>query len=547
VLSGTQWTHPWWARPYVTITVGTSGSEVTLGIIGLDTDSTPSATIAGATEGLAFKELAEAVLHYYDAVMAQSDGLILLAHQGTHDFGTYKGLKTVAQELLDAGKPLDLIIGGHQHEALYSPEYVGDTAIIEAGSYGHWLGRADVTVDLATRDLTLDHYELITITTAITPDQDVANRVAYWADLVDPLVQRLVGSTYIELTRAGADEWNLGNMVTDGMRWKADQLDDGQLNGSVEVALTNTGGLREDIVIPSGATLPYTITWGDTFNVMPFGNTLYLMDLTGAQLQAFVEQQAASPGSMMQISGAAFSYYNDCSCSSPSVWGSYGVQVQGQPLEYGGTYRIVTNNFSADVGILAEATDRLDTYYDMHEGVNEYIATISPIDSGDIMMGRMTKLDAPQPSLVSSYKDVLNADDDGVAEAAEVLTYTIVLSNTGDYQAGLLLTDTLHSGLTYVDGSLQVEFPGVGFVAEVAGGVLTAHTDGYLSPPLGGALQFDQEARITFAAEVDEPAPLGDYLSNTIELRDQFAAYHISPAVIVLPPGHSVFLPVVLR
>jgi uncharacterized repeat protein (TIGR01451 family) len=70
----------------------------------------------------------------------------------------------------------------------------------------------------------------------------------------------------------------------------------------------------------------------------------------------------------------------------------------------------------------------------------------------------MTKLDAPQPSLVGSYKDVLDAGHDSVAEAAEILTYTIVLSNTGDYQAGLLLTDTLLSGQTYVDGSLKVDF-----------------------------------------------------------------------------------------
>jgi hypothetical protein len=76
---------------------------------------------------------------------------------------------------------------------------------------------------------------------------------------------------------------------------------------------------------------------------------------------------------------------------------------------------------------------------------------------------------------------------------------------------------------------------------------LTAHTDGHLLPPPGGALPPHQEARITFAVEVSDPAPRGDYLSNTIELRDQFAAYRISPSVIALSPRYGVFLPVVLR
>ena len=177
------------------------------------------------------------------------------------------------------------MIGGHQHEALEEPVWVGDTAILQAGYYGQWLGRADVTVDPATKRLSLVDYELIAISTETEPDAAVAARVSYWADQVEPWVERVIGSTFISLRRAqsGSGEWLMGDLVTDGMRWKADQYDDGEVNGSVDIAFTNAGGLRADIEIPTGATLPYTITWGDTFNVMPFGNTLFLMDLTGAQ------------------------------------------------------------------------------------------------------------------------------------------------------------------------------------------------------------------------------------------------------------------------
>ena len=545
VLSGTEWTTPWWSPPYVTMTVGTTGTQVTLGIIGLDTDATPQITIKGATEGLVFKDLTETILHYYDEVKAQSDALIVMAHMGTEDSGSYKGLRTVAQELIDAGKPVDLMIGGHQHQALYEPVMVGDTAIIQAGCFGRWLGRADVTVDPATKSLSIVDYGLITITTAITPDAAVEARVAYWADQVAPIVEQPVGSTYISLTRAFYAESLIGDLVTDGMRWKADQYDDGQVNGSVDIAFTNAGGLRADIEIPPGATLPYTITWGDTFNVMPFGNTLFLMDLTGAQIQALLDETAAQPRGMLQNSGISWYWYNDCNCDTPTVWGAYGVQANGEPLEYAKTYRVVTNNFSAARGVFAEGASRWDTYYDMQEGVNEYIATISPIEASDIVTGRITRLDDPQPNLFTSRKSVVEADSDGIAQAGEILTYTITITNSGDYGAGIILTDTLPPGLTYVDDSLSVDFPGIGFTATVTNNVLTAHTEGCLSPPVDGSLNIDNVATITFAAQVSDPVPEGDNISNEVELRDQFTIYAIPPAVIPLPC--KIFLPLVMR
>ena len=391
VLEGTDWEHPTWVEPYVILSKG----GVDLGIIGLDTDETPVITIMDATDGLEFKDLTEAVLHYYDEVEAQADAVIVLAHMGTQDSGPYKGLVTLAQELIDAGKPVDLMISGHQHQPLYEPVMVGDTAIIEAGYYGRWLGRADVTVDLDTQSLTIEDYELITINNSLTPDPDVEARVAYWAEQVAPVIEQVVGYTNVSLERDYNAESIMGDLVTDGMLWKADQYDDGEVNGSMDIAFTNPGGLRADIEIPLGATLPYTITWGDTFNVMPFGNTLYLMDLTGAQIQELLDQAATLYKGILQTSGASWYWYNDCNCSTPAVWGAYGAMVSGEPLHPEETYRVVTNNFLAPGGdgwvTFTEGTNRWDTYYDMQEAVNEYIALNSPISP--TVEGRIVKLD----------------------------------------------------------------------------------------------------------------------------------------------------------
>ncbi len=481
VLEGTDWDLPTWAEPYEILELGSGKNKIKLGVLGLAGEETPEVTLLGTTDGLVFKDLTETILHYYDEIMAQVDAMVVVVHMGTADSGPYKGLATVAQELIDAGKPVDLMIGGHQHQALFAPVYVGDTAIVSAGFYGRWLGRVDLTIDKATKQLTVDGYQLITIletwkklanltdkvNSAYTvgeidnagvlnsllvklnaasaawekgktkvfvnnlaafineakaqsgkhigaevagalvadaewiivslPDPEVAARVAYWAEIVAPIVNEPVGYTNISLVRDYNNESLIGDIVTDSMLWKADEYDDGELNGSVDIAFTNPGGLRADIVIPDGASLPHTVTWGNTFDVLPFGNTLYMMDLTGAQIQDLLDQAATLYKGILQTSGASWYWYNDCGCNTPTAWGAYGVTVDGEPLVRDQVYRVATNNFLAggqDGWVtFADGTNRWDTYYDMQQGLVEYIQMLEVIDAEDVPMDRIIRLD----------------------------------------------------------------------------------------------------------------------------------------------------------
>jgi 2',3'-cyclic-nucleotide 2'-phosphodiesterase (5'-nucleotidase family) len=481
VLEGTDWDLPSWAQAFQILELGSGKNKVKLGVLGLAGEETPEVTLIGTTEGLVFKDLTETIVHYYDEILAQADALVVVAHMGTNDSGPYKGLTTVAQELIDAGKPVGLMIGGHQHQALFEPVYVGETAIVSAGYYGRWLGQVDLSINRGSKQLSVDAYQLHTITVppvtiqslmdtvhmlydegqitnagiynsllqkleaaqaawdrgqanvvlntlaafadfvaaqsgkhisadaaaalmndagvivATMPDLEVAERVAYWAEVVAPIVNEPVGSTYVSLVRDYNNESIMGDIVTDSMLWKADSYDDGELNDSVDIAFTNPGGLRADIVIPDGADLPYTMTWGETFDVLPFGNTLYLMDLTGAQIQALLDQAATLYKGILQTSGASWYWYNDCGCNTPTAWGAYGVTVDGAPLDRDEVYRVVTNDFLAGGQdgwtTFADGTNRWNTYYDMQQGFVEYIGAIDPIEAEDIPMGRITRLD----------------------------------------------------------------------------------------------------------------------------------------------------------
>ena len=477
VLEGTDWELPDWALPYTILEVG----GINLGILGLAGQETPEVTLLGTTEGLQFKDLTETIKHYYDEIMAEADAMVVLVHMGTEDSGPFDGLVTVAENLNAAGMPVDLMIGGHQHQAITEPLYVGDTALVAAGYYGRWLGRVDVLVDPATKSLSVADYELITITggpsidgllasladmydeglisprgvynslvmklenalksiekghygaavnqleafmnevealsgkrideeaaaeliaggASVAYDMDfaIADRVAYWAEVVAPIVNEPVGATTIDLVRDYSNESNMGDIVTDSMLWKADSYDDGELNGSVDIAFTNPGGLRADILIPDGAPLPHTVTWGDTFNVLPFGNTLYLMDLTGAQIQDLLDQSALLYKGILQTSGASYYWYNDTGDDSATSWGAYGVEVDGEPLERDAVYRVVTNDFLAggqDGWVtFAEGENRWNTYFDMQAGFVEYIGALDDgvIDAEDIPGQRIIRLD----------------------------------------------------------------------------------------------------------------------------------------------------------
>ena len=100
------------------------------------------------------------------------------------------------------------------------------------------------------------------------------------------LRNEVVGTQQFDIRRdpARLSESAMGNLVADAMR--------GYYPG-VEAALTNSGGLRADIIgaPPSATEAVNEITWGEAFAVLPFGNRTVILTLTGAQLRTGADQR----------------------------------------------------------------------------------------------------------------------------------------------------------------------------------------------------------------------------------------------------------------
>jgi uncharacterized repeat protein (TIGR01451 family) len=335
----------------------------------------------------------------------------------------------------------------------------------------------------------------------------------------------------------GETLWPLDQLVADTQFYVRDSVIDYiTAEGTITPVIEGRLEFLSATSVPTDAesTLVYTDTQGNpTVIQVPAGA------VTEAVTLVYVPQETATPSAGFFFAGHAFDL--DAYKGDALVPGF----VFSKPVT-------ITINYSdADVTGLDEDTLMLEYWdgnawvdaacgpYDRHQADNWLAVPICHLS-------RFALFSQMEPDLSTSGKTVADASGNGMAETSEILIFTIAITNTGNYGAGIILTDTLPTALTYVDGSLSWDFPGAGFTATVTNNVLMAHTEGYLSPPVGGSLYMPNAMTITFAAQVSDPPLLQDSITNTIELRDQLTVYNIPPAVIPVNE-HTIFLPLVMK
>ncbi len=163
----------------------------------------------------------------------------------------------------------------------------------------------------------------------------------------------------------------------------------------------NPGGVRADLTFAqiSGGEQPGQVTYGEAFAVQPFGNLLVTMDLTGAQIERLLEQQAIDDragGREVLILGVSegFSFsYNPAGAFGDRIDPAT-IALNGTVLNPTATYRIVTNNFLADGG------DCLHGVHRRHQPGRAAATTL--LRSRRISAGRTRRLLRPPTELPAS-------------------------------------------------------------------------------------------------------------------------------------------------
>ena len=357
------WTPPIFARPWVTMTVGAPGNQAVLGFIGVTSQETPFITIATATQGLCFKDPAESIGHYYAELDAASDAIIVLSHIGYTDGGYGYGFpvygdQTLAAKLAQAGTPVSLIVGGHSHTDLTAAQVVNGIPVVQAHYAGRKVGKATLTIDKDTGTVNVA-WERLVVSTMGLENPAIKAAIDAWAS--DPWYQsqinRVVGYTNVPLVRNYNGDSLMGSFVNDAIYF--DLNTDTEPLNDADMVFNNPGGLRADITFPVTQTLPFTLTHGMLYSVLPFGNQTVVGDMTGAQILELLNQSATLFKGAIQVSGIRYQFYRYADAlpgPQPWAWGAFNVLVKNretglwESLDLNHTYRVATNEFLAPAG-----------------------------------------------------------------------------------------------------------------------------------------------------------------------------------------------------
>ena len=331
------------------------GSRIVVGFIGLTLKETPRMVRPSGVQGLAFTDEADAANAQIPALRAQgADVIVALIHQGgesraalqdTSCKGLTGDILPIVQRLSSA---VDVVISGHTHQA-YLCDYTRiDPArpllLTSAGLYGTLLTEIDLTVDTASgRVITHAARQHIVHAGADgdAPDpavQALIERYAATAPLASAPAGRLAASASRALLPNG--ESVLGRIVADALltATRAPEA------GGAQIAFMNSGGVRADLVPGAGSQVSY----GQVYAVQPFGNTLMTLTLSGAQLQALLEQQWNSGSNtldhprILQVS-SGFSYVWDR--AAPAGQRASDLRLDGQPIVAERDYRIGVQSY----------------------------------------------------------------------------------------------------------------------------------------------------------------------------------------------------------
>lgn len=344
-------------------TIFTAANGKKIGVFGLETPETATKAHPAKIQGVTFvggQDMMKLAQTEVDTLKAAGcDYVICLGHLGIDAEST--GNRSI--DVLNAVTGIDVFIDGHSHSTLDQIKAatngtgkVGNAYLTSTGTKLANVGVVDIAPDgtITTSNVPLD--------TLTAENADTAAVIQRIQQQIDADYGAVFAQSEVQLNGEKAQvrtgETNLGDLITDAMLWQA-----GTLGEKVDAAVNNGGGIRASLSVGG-------LTKKDINTVLPFGNTLYLVKLTGAQLLEALEASTCSLpesiGAFPQVSGIEYTVNTGAKFSSTENYpgSTYGKpnavnrvtiqRVGGAAFDPAETYTIVTNDFLGAGG---------DTYY----------------------------------------------------------------------------------------------------------------------------------------------------------------------------------------
>ncbi|OFA00621.1 bifunctional metallophosphatase/5'-nucleotidase [Duganella phyllosphaerae] len=350
---------------------------VKIAFIGTVLQGTAESALASGIAGLEFIDEADAINRQLPELRRQGVGVfVALVHQGgtTVEKFDQPDCSKLTGPVTDIVKRLDpavrLVVSGHSHKG-YTCQVDGRT-VTQSDMGGHVLGRIALTVDTTTNTLKdIRARQEVMVPGKWPKDPQLAAyletaRARSAALLAQPVARLAVAS--VVRTRNDSGESALGDLVADSV------LQAGRPFG-VQIGFMNNGGMRQDLDTDNDRA-----SVGQTRMVLPFGNTLVVMNLKGWQILDLLEEQWSGgreeTRGLLQVSDG-FTYRWDARRGDGSKVVPGSARLNGKPIERETTYRVMVNNFLAEGGdgfpTFANGRNRSNTGIRDIDAFNDYL------------------------------------------------------------------------------------------------------------------------------------------------------------------------------
>ena len=364
----------------------TTKSGVKIGFFGMETPEAQTKANPALIKGLKFDTDLKAVAEKQLEALKDDDVVIALSHLGVDD----SSKPYTSYDLYNAAKGIDFIIDGHSHSVMIKGK--NGEPIQSTGTKFANIGV--IVIDDATKKI--ESNSLFEIKEDTAKDATVAAAAQKIIDRIDKEYGAVFAKSKVELNGAKAPngnrdgETNNGDLITDAMLWKVMQNKEGlTVNEDHVVAITNGGGIRAAIKVGD-------VTKKDIKTVLPFGNTIEVIYVTGTELLEALEASTfcvpESIGGFPQVSGISYTISTgavyDANAETYPASTYYGPKsinrvtinsINGKEFKANDTYAVVTNNFCAEGGdtyyAFAAATSKFDTGVTLDMAVMDYITT----------------------------------------------------------------------------------------------------------------------------------------------------------------------------
>jgi 5'-nucleotidase len=361
---------------------------VRIGFIGETLQGTGSIVSPSGVAGLHFTdEAATANALVPQLKAAGADAIVLLIHQGgkVPDSFEEQGCNGLTGDILPILDKLDpaitTVISGHTHQAYACMLERGgaERLLTSAGRYGVLYTDVRLSFDPATHRLVGKHAVNVPVTGNVGSDPKVASLVDRYVAAARPAAERVVGRLAGPALKEGVNgESAVADLIADAQLAATNAKD----RGAADLSFINTGGVRTDLVPRADG----SITYGQIFALEPFGNTLVVRTLTGAQLKAVLEQQFEERDGKTQLRASTLvpsaNFHFAFDLSRPAGDRIVAMTLDGKPIDPSGHYRVTVNNFLASGGdgytVLTEGTETFDAGLDLN-ALEAWLATNPPV------------------------------------------------------------------------------------------------------------------------------------------------------------------------